>query len=138
MSLPPSGRNIVSRSRISRRSAITRCQPLIHTRTFLVRTDPTACQRGNLFENLFSRRLVEARGLLRAVLVGRFVFTPVTPPPALPPRKGPGRKPRSIYELRGEATLSGLIAGLISASSVVAPTGRDRTCRIEVRDFIAR
>src|SRR5262245_14866535 len=67
--------------------------------------------------------LAEARRLLRAVLVGRFVFTPVTPPPELPPRKGPGRKPRFIYELKGEATLSGLIAGLISASSVVAPTG---------------
>ncbi len=67
--------------------------------------------------------VAEARGLLRAVLVGRFVFTPVTPPPDLPPRKGPGRKPRFIYELKGEATLSGLIAGLISASSVVAPTG---------------
>jgi hypothetical protein len=65
--------------------------------------------------------VAEARRLLRAVLVGRFVFTPVTPPPDLPPRKGPGRKPRLIYELKGEASLSGLIAGLISASSVVAP-----------------
>ena len=67
--------------------------------------------------------VAEARRLLRAVLVGRFVFMPVPPPPELPPRKGPGRKPRFIYELKGEATLSGLIAGLISASSVVAPTG---------------
>ena len=67
--------------------------------------------------------VAEARDLLRAVLVGRFVFTPVIPPPDLPPRKGPGRKPRFIYELKGEASLSGLIAGLISASSVVAPTG---------------
>src|SRR3989441_5431363 len=67
--------------------------------------------------------VAEARRLLRAVLVGRFVFTPVTPPPGLPPRKGPGRKPRLIYELKGEASLSGLIAGLICASSVVAPTG---------------
>ncbi len=67
--------------------------------------------------------VAEARRLLRAVLVGRFVFTPATPPPELPPRKGSGRKPRFIYELKGEASLSGLIAGLISASSVVAPTG---------------
>ena len=67
--------------------------------------------------------VAEARRLLRAVLVGRFVFTPVTPPPDLPPRKGPGRKPRLIYELKGQASLCGLIAGLISASSVVAPTG---------------
>jgi len=33
--------------------------------------------------------VAEARGLLRAVLVGRFVFTPVIPPPDLPPRKDP-------------------------------------------------
>jgi hypothetical protein len=33
-------------------------------------------------------------------------------------RKGPGRKRRLIYEFEGEASLSGLIAGLISASSV--------------------
>jgi hypothetical protein len=82
--------------------------------------------------------VAEARRLLRAVLVGRVVFTPARRPPDLPPRKGPGRKPRFIYELKGEASLSGLIGGLISASSVVAPTGRDRTCRIQMRDFIAR
>ena len=64
-----------------------------------------------------------ARRLLRALLVGRFVFTPVPRPPDLPPRKGPGPRPKLIYELKGETTLSGLIAGLISASSVVAPTG---------------
>jgi hypothetical protein len=69
--------------------------------------------------------VAEARGLLRAVLVNRFVFTPVTRPPDLPPRKGPGRKPRFIYEFKGEASLSGLLAGLISASLVVAPTGTD-------------
>ena len=68
-------------------------------------------------------RVSEARRLLRTVLVGRFIFTPATPPPELPPRKGPGRKPRFMYELKGEASLSGLVAGLISASSVVAPTG---------------
>ena len=45
--------------------------------------------------------VAEARGLLRAVLVGRFVFTPVTPPPDLPPRKGPGRKPHSPDLSRG-------------------------------------
>jgi len=55
--------------------------------------------------------VAEAHRLLRAVLVGRFVFTPVTPPSELPPRKGPGRKPRFIYELKGQASLSGLIAG---------------------------
>jgi hypothetical protein len=49
--------------------------------------------------------VAEARRLLRAVLVGRFVFTPVARPPELPARKGPGRKPRFIYELKGGFTL---------------------------------
>src|SRR5258708_34428715 len=39
------------------------------------------------------------------------------------PRKGPGRKPRFIYELKGESSLSGLIAGAISASSKWWPQG---------------
>jgi hypothetical protein len=56
--------------------------------------------------------VAEARRLLRAVLVGRFVFTPVIRPSELPPRRGPGRKPRFIYEKNGEASLSGLIAGV--------------------------
>ncbi len=67
--------------------------------------------------------VAEARRLLRAVLVGRLIFTPVARPPELPPPKGPGRKPRFVYELRGEGSLSKLFTGLISASSVVAPTG---------------
>jgi hypothetical protein len=47
--------------------------------------------------------VAEARRLLRAVLVGRFVFTPMTPPPGLPPRKGPGREatPHLRAEERG-------------------------------------
>ena len=63
------------------------------------------------FSARFDSGVAEARRLLRTVLVGRFVFTPVTPPPDLPQRKGPGRKPRLISELKGEASLSGLIAG---------------------------
>jgi len=65
----------------------------------------------------------EARRLLRAVLVNRLVFTPVSRPPELPAPKGPGRKPRLIYELTGEGSLSKLFEGLISASLMVAPTG---------------
>ena len=76
------------------------------------------------------------------MLVERFVFTPVTPPPGLPPRKGPGRKSRLIYELKGEASLSGLIAGLISASSVAAPPGFEPVFRgghvfADIRSFLA-
>jgi hypothetical protein len=67
-----------------------------------------------------ARGVAEARRLIRAVLL---VFTPVPRPPDLPLPKGPGRRPKLIYELKGEASLSGLIAGLISASSVVASTG---------------
>ncbi len=73
--------------------------------------------------------VAEARGLLRAVHTRH----PTTQRAAT---KGPGRKPRFIYELKGEASLSGLIAGLISASSVVGPTQFDRTYRIQVRDSL--
>jgi len=58
---------------------------------------------------------------VRTVLVNRLVFTPVPRPAQLSPPKGPGRKPRFVYELRGEGSLSKLFAGLVSASSVVAP-----------------
>ena len=54
--------------------------------------------------------VAEACRLLRAVLVDRLVFTPVTRPPELPPRKGPAEA-RFVYEFRGEASLSKVIAG---------------------------
>jgi hypothetical protein len=54
------------------------------------------------------------------------------------PRRAASCARCSSIEFKGEASLSGLIAGLICASSVVAPTGRNRTCIIQVRDFIAR
>jgi len=65
--------------------------------------------------------VTEARSLLRTVLVNRLVFTPVPRPAHLPPPKGPGRKPRFVYELRGQGSLSKLFTDVISASSVVAP-----------------
>jgi len=49
---------------------------------------------------------------VRTVLVNRLVFTPVPRPAQLSPPKGPGRKPRFVYELRGEGSLSKLFAGL--------------------------
>ena len=72
------------------------------------------------------------------VLVDRIVFRPVPRPPDLPPVKGHGRRARLVYEFTGEASLSKLFADLIYVSPMVAPTGRDRTCTIQVRDFIAR
>jgi len=66
---------------------------------------------------------VEARRLLREVLVDRIVFRPVPRPPDMPPVKGPGRRARLVYEFVGEASLSKLFADLIYVSSVVAPTG---------------
>jgi hypothetical protein len=67
--------------------------------------------------------IVDARRLLRSVLVDRIVFRPVPRPPHLPPVKGPGRRARMVYEFTGEASVSKLFANLISVSSVVAPTG---------------
>jgi len=67
--------------------------------------------------------VAEARRLLREVLLDRIVFRPVPRPADMPPAKGPGRKASQIYEFSGEASLSNLFAGLISVSSVVAPTG---------------
>lgn len=72
--------------------------------------------------------VTEARRLLRAVLINRIVLTPIPRPPELPPRRGPGRKSRFVYEFKGDASLSGLIAGIISASSMVAPRGFDTFC----------
>jgi hypothetical protein len=57
--------------------------------------------------------VVETRRLLREVLVDRIVSRPVPRPPDLPPVKGPGRRPRLVYEFAGEASLSKLFADLI-------------------------
>jgi hypothetical protein len=113
--------------REQRRDAI-RAELKTLARPTRTKTRETSEIRAELMEYLGNWRemarqgAAEARRLLRAVLVGRFVFTPVPRPRHLPLRKGPGRRPKLIYELKGEA-LSGLIAGLISASSMVAPTG---------------
>jgi len=72
---------------------------------------------------------------VRTVLVNRLVFTPVPRPAQLSPPKGPGRKPRFVYELRGEGSLSKLFAGLVSASSVVAPTGCAHRTSYSLRRF---
>ena len=71
------------------------------------------------------------------MLIGRLVFTPVTRPPDLAPRRGPGRKPKLIYELKGEATLLDL-SRVSFRKFDGGPTGFDQTCKIQVRDFIVR
>jgi DNA invertase Pin-like site-specific DNA recombinase len=83
-------------------------------------------------------QISEARRLLRQVLVGRLAFTPVERPPDMPQRKGPGRRARLICEVSGVVSLDGVFADAIRGGTEVAPTGRDRTCRIQVRDFIVR
>ena len=82
--------------------------------------------------------VIEARRLLREVLVDRIVFRPVPRPPDWPPVKGPGRRAKLVYELVGEASLSKLFKDLISVSLLVAPTGREQIYRIEVRDIVGR
>jgi len=68
-----------------------------------------------------AKGLARARRLLRAVLVNRLVFTPVTRPPELPAPKGPGRKPRLIYELTGEGSLSKLFEEISASLMVFEP-----------------
>jgi len=72
----------------------------------------------------------------RRVLVGRFIFTPVDATARVAAAERSGRKPRFIYELKGEASTFRL-SRVISASSVVAQRTQS-TCIIEVRISFAR
>jgi len=65
--------------------------------------------------------VIEARRLLREVLVDRIVFRPVPRPPDWPPVKGPGRRAKLVYELVGEACCSTSSLSR-SASSRVSPS----------------
>ena len=66
--------------------------------------------------------------MLRKVLADKIDLEPV----------GSGRQ--RGYKFRGALSLEKLIEGeaMITRPTVVAPTGRDRTCTIQVRDLIAR
>ena len=63
------------------------------------------------WQGLLGRETVEARQILREVLVGRLIFTPRV--------DGSGR----YYEFTGQATLSGLLAGVVSPDMLVTPAG---------------
>jgi hypothetical protein len=71
------------------------------------------------------RHANQARHLLRTVLQDRLVFSPS--------EEGGVRH----YCFDGRAALGRLVSGTVLPKGVVAPTGRDRTCPIQVRDFIA-
>lgn len=71
-------------------------------------------------------RTPQARQMLRALLADKIEMEPAVED---------GRRGRC----RGVLRINPLLADAgITCLTVVAPTGRDRTCRIEVRDFIAR
>jgi hypothetical protein len=78
------------------------------------------------WSGLAGRHIGEARQILTTLLDGRLVFTPRRDPEV------------TEYEFRGQISLGRLFSGIVLAKGVVAPTGLDRTCRIQVRDFIAR
>ena len=75
------------------------------------------------WELVTHRDVSQARRLLREVLVGRLLFTPMERPPDLPKRKGPGRRARFVCEVSGEVSLVGILTERIWGGSLVAPTG---------------
>lgn len=77
-------------------------------------------------QGLLGRHVAHSRRILRSLLVGRLAFTPRA--------DDRGR----YYEFTGQGALGRLLAGLANTKGLVAPTGRDQTYRIQVRDFIAR
>ena len=63
------------------------------------------------WQGLLGRETPEARQILREVLVGRLIFTPRI--------DGSTR----YYEFAGQATLSGLLAGIVTSDMMVTPAG---------------
>jgi len=78
-------------------------------------------------EKKLKDRTPQARQILRALLADKIEMQPVV------------EDGRRGYRCRGVLPIDPLLADLgITSLTVVAPTGRDRTCIIQVRDFIAR
>jgi hypothetical protein len=77
---------------------------------------------------LLGNHTAQARQMLRKLLTDKIELEPV------------GRGRERGYRFRGALCIERLIGGeaLQTSLSMVAPTGRDRTCIIQVRDFIAR
>ncbi len=77
------------------------------------------------WNGLLSRNVTQARQALRSLVPERLTFTP----------QHEEEEPFYIFE--GTAVLDRFLSGIALPKALVAPTGRDRTCRIQVRDFIA-
>ena len=76
------------------------------------------------FRDALGERTPEARRAIQTQVQDRMEFSPFVDDGA----RG--------YEFVGTGTYGGLLARVLLA--MVAPTGHDRTCTIQVRDFIAR
>ena len=76
---------------------------------------------------LLARHVAQARQEVRLLLDGRLVYQPFDDGA----EKGYAFTATGTYRRLGCSWWS-------LSTSVVAPTGRDRTCRIQVHDFIAR
>ncbi len=73
------------------------------------------------WQGLLGRETAEARQVLREVLVGRLVFAPKI--------DGSAR----YYEFTGQATLSGLLTGVVSPDMLVTPAGFAREWNVGIR-----
>jgi hypothetical protein len=77
------------------------------------------------WRGLLSRNVSQARQALRSLVPERLTFTPKN------------ERGERFYVFEGMAVLDRFLAGIALPKALVAPTGRDRTCIIQVRDFIA-
>jgi hypothetical protein len=88
----------------------------------------------NDWADIRTKPIAQQRQLLRKLITERIVVTPTI--------KGD----RKWVDWHGQMELAPIVSGvtpalgdvLANGPAVVAPTGHDRTCRIQVRDFIAR
>jgi site-specific DNA recombinase len=108
-----------------RREHLTAQLQLVASAVTLAALDPAHVRR-NLrerltdWQGLLGRETAAARQILREVLVGRLIFTPRI--------DGTAR----YYEFTGQATLSGLLAGVVSPDMLVTPAGFARPWYVEV------
>jgi len=104
------------RQRETRRDHLTAQLDALANAETLAAIDPAhvrrdLCERLTDWQGLLRRETAEPPQILREVLVGRLIFGPRI--------DGSAR----YYEFTGQATLSGLLAGVVSPERMVTPAG---------------